>query len=191
MLIHSLRFTLLILVFSILSSEVSYACSCIGYAEFAEGSKGQTVIRGKIDSYGTKITYSDNTVAYESMRVTVDELIQGSFSHTTMEFFGGNGSLCRTNVDPDTYPIGSEHLFTVWKEDQKQWISETQCGEFSIPIIDGRVKGRKLGAKNWIEYSIEYNDFIKSMTPPKILTEPRPLQEIKAIPKSKPWWKFW
>lgn len=158
---------------------------------FAELSKGQTVIRGKIDSCGSKITYSNDTFDYETITVTVDELIQGSFSYSTMEFIGGNGSMCRTNVDPDAYPIGSEHLFTVWKEDQKQWISESQCREFSVSIVDGKVKGRKLGAKNWIEYSIEYDDFIKLITAPKPSAEPKPLEEIKPLPKTKPWWKFW
>lgn len=169
MLIRILRASVLILVLSLLSSQYSHACDCMYAGDFTEYSKGQTVIRGKVNSYGPKLNHGQKL--YETMTVTVDELVQGSFTHSTIEFIGDTGNLCLTYVDSDNYPIGSEHLFTVFSGNKKQGLGG--CGEVSVSIIDGKVKGGKLRSGDWVGYSIEYKKFVKTLTEPK------------------PWWKFW
>lgn len=182
----------LILAVSFLSSQHSHACSCAYAGEFTEYSKGHTVIRGKVNSYGL----TPGGTGYETMTVSVDELIQGSFNHSMIEFIGDPGHLCLSNVNSVTYPIGSEHLFTVFSEDKKQGLGG--CGEVSVSIIDGKVEGTKytdVAQENWAQYSIEYNKFVENLITPLIetkpLKKPKALIETKPLLKPKPWWKFW
>jgi len=188
--IRLIRTAFLILAILALSSQYSYACSCMYAGEFTEYSKGQTVIRGKIKSYGSKLSHGQNL--YETMTVTVDNLIQGSFKHSMIEFIGDPGHLCLTYVNSETYAIGSEHLFTVFKEDKKQGLGG--CGEVSVSIIDGKVEGTRytdVSQDNWASYSIDYNKFIENLTKPKADTEVNSLTPRKPVTKTKPWWKFW
>lgn len=176
MLIRLIRISLLASAVLVLSAQSSYACSCMDAGDFTEYSKGQTVIRGKVNSYGPRLNHGETL--YETMTVNIDKLIQGSFSHSTIEFIGDPGHLCLTYVDSDAYLIGSEHLFTVFSDDEKQGLGG--CGEVSVLIVDGKVKGGKFDAKgNWVGYSIEYNKFVESLT------------KSQALAKAKPWWKFW
>lgn len=160
-----------------LSSEYSHACSCFYVGEFSEYSKEQTVVRGKVESYGPKLSHGEGL--YETMTVSIDKLVKGSFSYPTIEFIGDPGHLCLTYVDSDTYSIGSEHLFTVLSNDRKQGLGG--CGEVSVLIAGNTVRGRKLNdaEDQWIRYSENYDEFLQTLTGPKILAKP------------KPWWKFW
>ena len=176
MLMRLIRVLILALAVSILSAQYSSACSCMYAGEFSEYSKEQTIIRGKVASYGPKLTHGQNF--HETMTVNIDELVQGSFGHSTIEFIGDPGHLCLTYVDSETYPIGSEHLFAVFADDEKQGLGG--CGEVSVSIVDGIIKGRKFDSKdNLIGYSMDYNMFVDILT------------KSKAPAKSKPWWKFW
>lgn len=164
--------------FLFLSLESSHACSCPYQGAFPEYSKGQTVIRGKVESLGQKLTHGENL--YETMTVSIDKIIQGTFEHPIIEFEGDPGHLCLTYVDSDTYAIGSEHLFTVFSKDKKQGLGG--CGEVSVSIVGNNVKGRKLNdaEDDWIQYSEDYSRFIQSLTAPT--TPAAPI----LLPKSKP-----
>ena len=168
-----------------LSSEFSHACTCPYRGEFSEYSKEQTVIRGKVESYGPKLGHGE--ILYETMTVSIDRLVQGSFRHPRIEFVGDPGHLCLTYVDSDTYAIGSEHLFTVFSKDEKQGLGG--CGEVSVSIVGNTVKGRKLNdvEDDWIQYTEDYDKFIQTLTAPKTLAEDIPPPKSKP----KPWWKFW
>ena len=194
--------TILSVAALLLSSEYSFACSCLYQGGFVEYSKGRTVIRGTVKSYGPKLGHGKTF--HETMTVSVDKLIQGSFGHPIIEFMGNPGDQCLTYVDSETYPIGSEHLFTVFSKDEKQGLGG--CGEVSVLIAGDTVNSGKLNDKyQWIPYSEDYDKFILTLTPPSSskdtetlkdsqpvpksqpLQKPQPLQE----PKKKPWWKFW
>jgi hypothetical protein len=168
-----------------LSLENSHACTCSYQGAFLEYSKEQTVIRGKVESLGPKLTHGENF--YETMTVSIDKIVQGTFEHPIIEFEGDPGHLCLTYVDSDTYAIGSEHLFTVFSKDKKQGLGG--CGEVSVSIFGNNVKGRKLNdaEDDWIQYSEDYARFIQNMTAPTTLAAPMPLPKSKL----KPWWKFW
>ena len=166
-------------------AEYSHACTCIYGGEFSKYSKEQTVIKGKVESYGPKLSHGQNL--YETMTVSVGKVVQGSFSYPTIELIGDPGHLCLTYVDDETYPLGSEHLFIVLPEEKKQGLAG--CGEVSV-LIDGNVvKGRKLNdaEDQWIQYSEDYDKFIQALTETTTLAEPIPLPKSKP----KPWWKFW
>ena len=169
--------------FWFLSFAYSYACSCLYAGHFSEYSKEQTVIRGKVESYGAKLSHGKTL--YETMTVSIEKLVRGSFQHPVIEFIGDPGNLCLTYVDSDTYSIGSEHLFTVFSKDEKQGLGG--CGEVSVSIVGNTIKGRKWNdvEDDWIQYSEDYDKFIQTLTAPTTLSEPIPFS------KPKPWWKFW
>jgi len=188
--------TILSVAALLLSSEYSFACSCIDQGGFVEYSKGRTVIRGTVTSYGPELRHKKTL--YETMTVSVDELIQGSFGHPMIDFMGDPGNLCLTYVNSKTYPIGSEHLFTVFSEDEKQGLGG--CGEVSVLIAGDTVKSRKLSDRyQWTPYSEDYDKFILTLTPPSSSKDTETLKNSQSVPKSqplqkaqkKPWWKFW
>lgn len=185
-----IRTPLYIFVISAFSTQHASACSCAYAGEFAEYSKGQTIIKGTVISYGPKLSHGKNL--YETMTVNVDELIQGAFVHSAIEFIGDPGHLCLAYIYSDNYPIGSEHLFTVLKEDKKQGLGG--CGEVSVSIVNGKVEGTKytdVNNDNRVGYSIEYNLFVESLTNPQTSKETIHLSTNQTLIKNKPWWKFW
>lgn len=186
--LHSIiRTAFLALIVLFLLPVNSLACSCAYKGEFIKYSKGHTVIRGKVDSYGQKLRHGKSF--HETMKVSVVELVQGSFEHPTIEFIGDPGHLCLTYVDSNNYPIGSEHLFTVLQKDKKQGLGG--CGEVSVLIVEGKVNGRKLNdsGDQWMRYSIYYDEFIQAITGVKPATGNDAINQVKS--SSKPWWKFW
>jgi hypothetical protein len=126
--------------------------------EFKKYSDGHRVIRGKILNYGKQI---HEEYLFDTMNVSIEEVVNGSYPHSKIKFVGDPGHLCLTYVDSDRYPIGSEHLFTVFSEDKKQGLGG--CGEVSVAIDKGKVKGVKFRDDKWREYVIDYDKFLKSI----------------------------
>ena len=152
-----IRAIFLIAGLSLISPQLSHACSCAYMGKFIEYSEGHTIIRGEIKSYGPRLSHGE--ALHATMKVSIVEVITGSIPHTIIEFTGDPGHLCLTYVNSDRYPIGSEHLFTVHSQDKKQGLGG--CGEVSVSIIDGKVKGFEFVDGERVAYSIDYDDFIK------------------------------
>ena len=142
-----------------LTPQLSQACDCTYAGNFAKFSQGQTVIRGKIENYGPQLSHGETL--HETMTVYVIDLVKGSYPNESVVFLGDPGHLCLTYVDSDIYPIGSEHLFILFSDNKKQGLAG--CGEVSVGISKGRVKGTKYIDKKQVDYSTEYDSFISSI----------------------------
>lgn len=95
------------------------------------------------------------------MNVSIAEVITGFIPHSFVEFTGDAEDLCLSYVDSKRYPIGSEHLFAVFSEHNKQDLGG--CGEVSVSIVDGKVHGAEMGDREIFKYSTGYDDFIKTV----------------------------
>jgi len=135
------------------TSFAAFACSCDYAGEFEEFSKGRVVIRGEIVGYGPKLDHGKTL--YSTMQVNVSEVIKGTYNHSTIEFMGDPGHLCLTYVDSRRYSIGSEHLFILFSDDQNQGLAG--CGEVSVSVKYGRVRGISLN-------SVDYDKFIEKLS---------------------------
>jgi len=152
------RAIFLIAVLVLISLQSAYACSCTYRGKFTEYAKGSVVIEAEIKSYGTKLGHGKTL--HKTMKVSITEVIKGTFSHTSIEFQGDPGHLCLSYVDSEKYPIGSKHLFAVLNE-QKQGLGG--CGEVSVSIVGGKVNGIEMVDGKWFQYSVDYDDFIKTV----------------------------
>lgn len=164
MVIRLTRMLLLFLSFGLVSAQLAYACSCIYAGHFTEYSEGASVIRGTVESYGSRLEV-DNT-SYPTMKISVDGVIKGTYAHEIVDFVGDSGGDCFGSINPDLYPIGGEYLFVVVPEAEQQSLGG--CGEASISIVDGKVIGQKWRRK-WlrraelVEYSVDYQEFIRRL----------------------------
>ena len=153
------KLIILTLGISLITTQISYACDCTYAGKFDKFSKGQTVIRGKIKSHGSKLNHGKTLHA--TMKVSVSELIKGSYPNQSVVFMGDPGHLCLTYVDSNQYQIGSEHLFVLFNEDEKQGLAG--CGEVSVSISNGKIHGTSFSDKKLVNYSTNYDRFIKSI----------------------------
>lgn len=141
-------------------AQTSHACTCAEYTgTFSEYSKGQIVVRGKVTSYGPKLDH-DETL-YATMRVSVLEILNGSYTHGVVQFRGDPGNLCLTYIDADRYSVGSEHLFVLFSNEKKQDLAG--CGVVSVSIQDGKVHGTRYLDKKWTNFIVDYGEFVESI----------------------------
>ena len=159
MTIKLLRTIFLTMVISLIGLQTSHACDCVYAGDFTEFSKGRTVIRGEIVSYGPKLSHGETL--YATMVVSVKQVIKGSYAHRSVQFEGDPGNLCLTYVDSNQYSIGSEHLFILSSDEKTQGL--LGCGEVSVAIVDGKVFSWELIDGEWKEYSVDYDDFIQAV----------------------------
>jgi len=125
--------------------------------EFKEFAKGQTVVKGIVESLGSKLEHDEGLHA--TMKVSIRELIKGSYPYKSVNLMGDPGYMCLTYIDSKEYPIGSEHLFILFSQDKEQGLAG--CGEVSVSISSGKIHGTKLTDKKFVNYSVNYDRFIK------------------------------
>ncbi len=154
-----LRTMFLSIGISLAWSQSSNACDCLYAGNFSEYSKGQTVIRGKIRSYGPKLNHGETL--YATMKVSVQQVIKGSYAHRSVRFKGDPGHLCLTYINSNRYSVGSEHLFVLFSDEGKQGLGG--CGEVSVTIADGKIHGAGYIDSEWTEYSVDYDEFIEAI----------------------------
>ena len=140
-------------------SPISHACSCLYSGTFSQFSKGQIIIRGTVTNYGRKLRHGK--VLYATMNVSVTEVINGHYAHSTVQFRGDPGHLCLTYVDANRYSLGSEHLFILFDSEAQQDLAG--CGEVSVLVVDGEVRGAGYIDDDWVTYSASYNEFIDAI----------------------------
>jgi len=93
------------------------------------------------------------------MKVSINEVITGSFEFETIDFTGDPGHLCLTYIDSSRYFVGSEHLFIIRDDIQNQGLAG--CGEVSVFLDGGKIHGGWYTDDGWSDYSIDYNYFLK------------------------------
>jgi len=104
-------------------TSVATACSCRYAGEFKEyTSKRGGVIRGKIISYGPKLSHGKTL--YESMVVEIIDVIKGNYSKKSLTLLGDPGHLCRAYVNSERFAIGTEYFFQYMLKNQafNHWV---------------------------------------------------------------------
>ena len=148
------------LFLSLAWASLTFACTCLDRGKFKKYSKEQTVVRATVINYGPKLSHGKTL--YATMKVTVSEVIKGSYEFDSINFTGDPGHLCLTYIDSDIYSLGSEHLFIASSVGVDQGLAG--CGEVSVSIADGKIHGAWWHREKWSEYSMDYDKFIRKIT---------------------------
>lgn len=132
-------------------STLAYACMCFYSGAFQEyAASNPIVIRGKVNLGDLLPRISSNT--YGFMRVEVQEVLKGEFSHKSILFRGGDGMSCAKYMSSADYPNGSEHLFILRSTNERQDL--LGCGEVSVRITGDTVEGQRLAGGRYQPYQM-------------------------------------
>ena len=159
--------TVFLLAFCFLAvAGIAYACSCFLHPKFSEVARGNTVIRGSVESFGRKPIDEEN--AYPMLTVSISEVINGAFPYEKVELLGDPGWECLASLDPSTFAVGEEFLFALGSEDFQQGLGG--CAETYVKIDEDVIHGEYLREAKWwrkakwVEYSVDYDAFVESIT---------------------------
>lgn len=145
-------------------TSASLACTCVyegPFTEFAE--QHPIIVRATVQTYGDRLrNYSDR---FETMTVTVREIIKGDFPHRQFEFIGDTGMSCLSFITLHDYPIGSEHLFILRDAESVQPLMV--CGESSVEIIGGSIHGRVHVPEGIRSYEETLETFLQKLDRPQ------------------------
>lgn len=143
-------------------ASASLACTCVYEGPFTDFAKQHPIIvRGTVQSYGD--TLRNHSDRFETMTVTVREIIKGDFPHRQFEFFGDTGMSCLRFITLHDYPIGSEHLFILRDTETVQPLMV--CDESSVEIIDNSVHGRVHVPEGIRSYEEALETFLQKLSP--------------------------
>ena len=159
--------TVFLLAFCFLAvAGIAYACSCFLHPKFSEMARGNTVIRGSVESFGRKPIDEEN--AYPMLTVSISEVINGTFPYEKVELLGDPGWECLASMDPNVFAVGSEFLFVLGSEDFQQGLGG--CAETYVKIDGDAIRGEYLREAKWwrkakwVEYSVDYSEYIRGLT---------------------------
>jgi hypothetical protein len=132
----------LIILFYILISFQTFACSCRYFGGFIFASQlASTVVYGTViayDSIGT-INALDNP---RSIKFLVKEKFRGAETTDTITIFGDNGMQCRPYIN--RFKPNTSWIFALskGKNDGKTTYSISNCGTFYAAVKNGKVSGK-------------------------------------------------
>lgn len=147
-----------IVLLAALASGNVMACSCAHMGIFHEyAGLHPIVIRGTVVGYGSTLRINENY--FGTMVVAVDEVIKGSLTFKAVEFYGDTGMSCLRYISEDQYPPGSEHLFILQADTERQPL--LGCGEVSVVIDGDRIIGSSPGTGGYSAYEMALEDLIQ------------------------------
>ena len=132
-------------VLMFVSAAAAYACDCFLHPKFADISHEVLIIRGTVQSHGTKPI--DEEHSYPTMLISVEEVIRGEYSYEKVELLGDPGWECLASLDPSVFAVGEEFLFALGSEDFQQGLGG--CAETYVNIDAGVIHGEYLRPAKW------------------------------------------
>jgi len=156
-----IHFVSLASVLLLLTTKNVNACDCSWGGSFVEMAKhSELVVRGKVLSYGPKLSHGDNL--FESMTVQILDVRKGNHKSDSLVILGDPGNFCRPYISTELFIIEQEYLFALAKSNQDpQEISN--CGEYWIAIDGNQVRGKKLKDGQYDNYQISLKEILKEI----------------------------